>query len=195
MSMFSALTLVLIFGSNSYAAGFDCASSKPFPFIIAGYISGQPDATLKGKALKKDDGTARKLFEISNPEPTQESTYAKVFDIGIYRFVRNLEAAKGWDIYRKDTPESKWVKQSNLPNPLKVFDAQNVYVRITGRNQLTIQRISGDDKQAKSMTVTTNKDTIQVQSGQRKFEYSLKQCMEEKKKIQEKQLSPQRARS
>jgi hypothetical protein len=143
-----------------------CGANNVQEFHAAGYLVGNPKANLKGSAKNRDESTPRRILTITNPEPNQQSTYEKAFDFENYRYIRNKESDLGWDVYRRDSSKSNWVKLTPTPRQILVYKDQHLYVKIHSKAQLTVLRVSGDSNEAKDFYIYTTTDKVTIKGSE-----------------------------
>lgn len=179
IAFFILFSLFINFSSNANSVDIklNCEASKPHEFRAAGYLVGNPKVDLKGAAKKADEITARKILEIVNPAEDQESTYQKAFDFGNFRFVRNKEASRGWDVYERKSTTAAWFKLSPTPERIRIYQNQNLWVKTFAKNQLLVMRISGDDQEAKDFYIHTQTNKITIKGSNRAVDYLFDHCI------------------
>ena len=160
--LLSLFTSCAVWAAGEVTIPLACGTNDSREFRAAGYLVGNPKLDLKGAAKVKDENESRKILEIVNPDPKQESTYEKAFDFGNFRWVRNKEATKGWDVYQRASPTSSWVKLDPTPHEVRIDDKQNLYVKIFSKAQLTVLRKSATDSERKDFYIYTTTDKITI---------------------------------
>lgn len=164
---------MLAFRITSYAQEFDCSSSVAYPVDVAGYL----------KNNNSHRNVTKTVFTIVNPDPSQESTYLKAFDIGKYRFIKNNASKNGWDVYRINATSKAFELLKDYEEPIRVFENESVVVSMRSPDSLFIRRLSVVSDKQKEMMILTNREKITVKSlDQDPFDrhYPLDKCINAK---------------